>query len=651
MHMLCVRPETTDFVIGSSCDYSFVPEMCPSGNVEPIIDSDEFLVIKMQPRGHEIGFAKVGPLTPKILAKSLSEWTTQVQRDNARHSLIFHAGDLPELGPSLAQANAFVADVAKRLKSRPRPYRGHPYWYGAIVAFYDATGRRFADQEWRDALELPPSSMPLFARLRRGAQRLVLGQPPHVMPWHPAWPDFRSVLFELDSFYRDGKQRLLLLSNEATHLSLALADNGERVLRSRCVSFTQHLERYQSLRNNFDLCLVELREKELAYSSMLLDRIVPLMKSKGRIVVFVRNPRLNEGRRFTGVVASYAESLVRPGIEPRELRFVPASQLRWFAYRGLVRMEAFVRRSPWVALLLAAIGAGVLLVMSFIGNLLALRRLRLQTASTDASSCILRFAVAKTVTSQDNSIAPAALLERAVKSESDRYLSVKRAADLGPLRLHVGRVWHENPTRLLALLAGYSFVAKTLSGVRDVAEIGWSDAFFTRIVAEEVPDVTVYDPDPTFIEVACARQDKHWPLNAYVHDITKAPLPRKHDALFSLNLVAHVPAADEQVYVDNLCASLAEDGVLIIGTPAGGSSASGSATILGRINCRSANEMKDLLGLYFARVFLFSIRGDGSHAGFMPGADYLFAVCTNAKRRAPSTEDFRSKAGAALGVP
>jgi len=30
MHMLCVRPEATDFVIGSSCDYSFIPEMCPS---------------------------------------------------------------------------------------------------------------------------------------------------------------------------------------------------------------------------------------------------------------------------------------------------------------------------------------------------------------------------------------------------------------------------------------------------------------------------------------------------------------------------------------------------------------------------------------------------------------------------------------------
>jgi len=33
LHMICIRPEVTDFVIGSSCDYSFVPEMCPSANI------------------------------------------------------------------------------------------------------------------------------------------------------------------------------------------------------------------------------------------------------------------------------------------------------------------------------------------------------------------------------------------------------------------------------------------------------------------------------------------------------------------------------------------------------------------------------------------------------------------------------------------
>src|SRR6202035_2792022 len=95
LHMLCIRPEIADFVIGASCDYSFIPEMCPSGNVGIMTDSDEYLVIEAQPRDHEAGFLRLGPARPKRLAASLSEWTTALHRDNARHTLVFHAADLP----------------------------------------------------------------------------------------------------------------------------------------------------------------------------------------------------------------------------------------------------------------------------------------------------------------------------------------------------------------------------------------------------------------------------------------------------------------------------------------------------------------------------------------------------------------------------
>ena len=89
MHMLCVRPEISDFVIGSSCDYSFIPEMCPSGNVDVITDSDEYLVIEMQPRRHEQAFLRPGPLQPRELAASLNEWTTPAHRENARPDIAF----------------------------------------------------------------------------------------------------------------------------------------------------------------------------------------------------------------------------------------------------------------------------------------------------------------------------------------------------------------------------------------------------------------------------------------------------------------------------------------------------------------------------------------------------------------------------------
>src|SRR5947209_8990889 len=71
MHMICVRPETTDFIIGSSCDYSFIPELCSSKNVVVITDFDDYLVIETQARQHESRFFNTGALRPKSLHRPL----------------------------------------------------------------------------------------------------------------------------------------------------------------------------------------------------------------------------------------------------------------------------------------------------------------------------------------------------------------------------------------------------------------------------------------------------------------------------------------------------------------------------------------------------------------------------------------------------
>ena len=135
MHMIAIRPETRDFVIGASCDYSFIPELCPSGNVAVLTDSDDYLVVELQPRQHERAFLRVGPPDVATLAASLSEWTTARHRENARHSVLFHAAALPPALPAVAaEAERFIAEVDRRLSARPQPHRDHPYWLGAIAA-------------------------------------------------------------------------------------------------------------------------------------------------------------------------------------------------------------------------------------------------------------------------------------------------------------------------------------------------------------------------------------------------------------------------------------------------------------------------------------------------------------------------------------
>ena len=131
-----------NFIIGSSCDYSFIPEMCPSGNVETITDLRRVFGRRTAATSSRSWVSVTGPLQPRRLADSLGEWTTAIHRDNARTTLVFHAGELPaELASKIAEADAFVDRVANLLKNKPRPHRGHPYWYGAVAAFRDAKDR------------------------------------------------------------------------------------------------------------------------------------------------------------------------------------------------------------------------------------------------------------------------------------------------------------------------------------------------------------------------------------------------------------------------------------------------------------------------------------------------------------------------------
>jgi hypothetical protein len=660
MHMLCVRPEVTDFVIGSSCDYSFIPEMCPSGNVDAITDSDEYLVIEMQTRAHESKFLRPGPIEVIPLAKSLSEWTTDVHRQNASHSLFFHADELPsDINDRIEEADAFIADVASHLSRKPQTYRGHPYWRGAMAAFHEVSGRKLSDEEWFYALGLPEVPNRLTNWLLWHSKFALMGRPPHVLPWHPAWPDYRVVFREIDAFSKDPNQRLLLLSNEPTAFSVALADSGERTRRLRCRPFLRTPpERYARLHGMFDLCLLELSETDMEDGGELTDRIVPLLKNGGCIILFVLNRREGDQRKFNHSVTFQSARFVRAGVIPTKIHFVPSNVARRWGRSGISRLRRLMNKGVWLTAPLTTVGAGLSLLCSFIGNLDAWRATRRVAGHGHMSSFVMRLVVdapkiaAVDPFSDSDSAGEGRQAQARVASgklssptnetrepQYNRCLDLRNTIGLTSLGLMTNQVWYDDPRRLTFLLARYKFVAKMLAGRRNVGEVGCGDAFGTRVVLQEVPDVTVYDFDPLFIQDIRTRRDKKWLLKAEVHDIVAGPLPRKHEALFSLDVIEHIAPDKEDAYLANLCASLTENGMLMIGTPSLESQAYASPpSKAGHINCKTGTQLKALLEKYFAHVFIFSMNDEVVHTGFSPMAHYLFALCTVPKWEAKGFE-------------
>tara|TARA_Y100000589_G_C27183311_1_gene641678 strand:- start:2251 stop:2946 length:696 start_codon:yes stop_codon:yes gene_type:complete len=219
------------------------------------------------------------------------------------------------------------------------------------------------------------------------------------------------------------------------------------------------------------------------------------------------------------------------------------------------------------------------------------------------------------------------------ENQYNELLNIANNNGLSSLGLMTNQVWHEDPRRLAIILSRYKFVSKMLSGRGSVVEIGCADAFGTRIVQQEVKNISVLDFDPIFINDVKDRLDKNWPLNAMVHDILDGPIPfAPYEAAYSLDVLEHINKKHEDIFLNNIVKSLNINGVLIIGTPSIYSQDYASKQSReGHINCKSSEELKYLLEKYFYNVFIFSMNDEVVHTGFYPMAHYYFALCSGVK--------------------
>ncbi|MEK6238045.1 MAG: class I SAM-dependent methyltransferase, partial [Planctomycetales bacterium] len=147
--------------------------------------------------------------------------------------------------------------------------------------------------------------------------------------------------------------------------------------------------------------------------------------------------------------------------------------------------------------------------------------------------------------------------------------------------------WRDDPKRLVFVLSRYKFVSKMLSGKASVLEVGCADAFGTRIVQQEVGEVTAADFDPVFLDDAAERMEKDgWPCRLVVHDMLSGPVPGDFDAAYSLDVIEHIPQENEEAFVGNIARSLKPAGVAVIGCPSLQSQEYASrASREGHVNC------------------------------------------------------------------
>lgn len=212
-------------------------------------------------------------------------------------------------------------------------------------------------------------------------------------------------------------------------------------------------------------------------------------------------------------------------------------------------------------------------------------------------------------------------------------LDLARESGLTSLGIMTNQAWRHDPKHLVFTLSRYKFVAKMLSGLPKVLEVGCADAFGTRIVQQEVGQLTAVDFDPIFVQDVLDRMDPLWPMTCLTHDLLDGPVPGgPYDGAYSLDVLEHIPVENEDRFVSNACASLSPHGVLIIGSPSLQSQQYASVpSKAGHVNCKDAPELKKLAQKYFYNVFSFSMNDEVVHTGYHPMAHYLFVLCCGKK--------------------
>lgn len=218
---------------------------------------------------------------------------------------------------------------------------------------------------------------------------------------------------------------------------------------------------------------------------------------------------------------------------------------------------------------------------------------------------------------------------RTVEPQYDACVEIARSEGVTRFGVMANQCWAEDPKRLAFLLARYKFVGRMLEGRKRVLEVGCADAFGTRVVQQMVGHVTATDIDPLFIEDAKSRLDPRWPMELKLHDMLAGPMvPGGFDGAYSLDVLEHIPVAEEGRFLGNLVASLGAEGAAVIGMPSLNSQTYASPqSKIGHINCKQAADFKALMQDFFQHVFIFSMNDEVVHTGFHAMAHYYLALC------------------------
>lgn len=369
--MLCLKPERIIDSINCFCDYSFIPEMCPSGDEVAMGDSDDFFMLELQSRKQEMHMLRLGRQSDEEIARSLSEWTTAEHRRAAGHDIVFHTGEIPsKIDAVKAEAREFINRIGARLGG-PVPHARHRYWIRGVEAwrrFRKAQGLTSSPPE----LARPTAARQLATRVLRdpiavlmgwlwtfgyAARQTVLGRWPVVTFLHPGWMDSRHLRETLARMLAAPGARVLVIRNEPERVDPLVHARESVEFANLQMVLDGKLRTPGQGWAGFTHVLIYLPRKDWRHAPRLVERCEVALGAGGVCVLFVHRYGESEEGRFSDNILVHVEEMLPSQRWSAECSFVGGSlkQLSQILLKAVYASYAYARAWAllWILPLLA----------------------------------------------------------------------------------------------------------------------------------------------------------------------------------------------------------------------------------------------------------------------------------------------------------
>ncbi|MDP7578269.1 MAG: class I SAM-dependent methyltransferase [SAR202 cluster bacterium] len=203
--------------------------------------------------------------------------------------------------------------------------------------------------------------------------------------------------------------------------------------------------------------------------------------------------------------------------------------------------------------------------------------------------------------------------------------------DIQPKAHELGRyttqAYHDDPCALSFITSRYKFCSRILGSAKTVIEIGCGDGFGSALVAQKVPRVICTDINEGLLEENRSRMSSFSNVEFVYHDFRDKPFVEQVDGIYLVDVLEHIFQKEEESFLDNLCLSLNQHGICVIGTPNKTSEQYASVfSQEGHINLKDHAELKDLGEARFFNHFIFGMNDEVVHTGFPAMAHFQWLV-------------------------